>query len=431
MSETRDVIVVGAGFAGLSAAAALREAGLSLAVLEARDRVGGRIAPGENALGERCDVGGQYICDDMPRVMELARVHGKTLISPPGEGRARGQPSSLSAQLAGTPDPSAASFDQAWEVYQELFESADLPPDLRDKTVAQWIACLAVPAEVKAALTAMLTSIWCVDLAGLPLWHLAAHCRCSKTEVTELQYFLGETLHSLAVDLAAPLGGDLHTSCPVENLSWQDTGVHLTAGGRPWQARQVILAIPPVVVPRISFSPVLPVPLSRALGAYHPGDVIKILLRYDRAFWRDVGWSGTVQWSAPAGLYVGDASPAPDRPQLVCFVAGPLTREMIALTDSARRDRILALIADAIGPAALTPRAFLERSWLDDTWSGGGYSATIADMTAWDADEVLRAGRPPISFAATELALAFPGYVEGAIAAGRAAAEGVIRRLGR
>src|SRR5690242_19541580 len=74
------VVVVGAGFCGLSAATALKDAGVEVTVLEARDRVGGRVEVGQNGLGETIDIGGQFICDDMPEVMALAKKHGRTLI---------------------------------------------------------------------------------------------------------------------------------------------------------------------------------------------------------------------------------------------------------------------------------------------------------------------------------------------------------------
>ena len=75
-----DVIVVGAGFCGLTAANELKAAGIDVPVLEARDRVGGRVEAQTNGLGETVDTGGQFICDDMPEVMALAKKHGKTLV---------------------------------------------------------------------------------------------------------------------------------------------------------------------------------------------------------------------------------------------------------------------------------------------------------------------------------------------------------------
>jgi monoamine oxidase len=78
--ERTDVVIVGAGFTGLSAALELKKAGIDVLLLEARDRVGGRVEAVRNGLGERIDSGGQFLCEDMPQLMELARARGKTLV---------------------------------------------------------------------------------------------------------------------------------------------------------------------------------------------------------------------------------------------------------------------------------------------------------------------------------------------------------------
>ncbi|TJV11792.1 MAG: FAD-dependent oxidoreductase, partial [Mesorhizobium sp.] len=69
-----DVAIVGAGFTGLSAAHELSKAGIDLALLEARGRVGGRVESQWNGLGERIDSGGQFLCEDMPELMALVRT---------------------------------------------------------------------------------------------------------------------------------------------------------------------------------------------------------------------------------------------------------------------------------------------------------------------------------------------------------------------
>src|SRR5579859_943218 len=85
-TERAEVIVVGAGFTGLSAALELKRAGIDFLLLEARDRVGGRVEAMRNGLGERIDSGGQFLCEDMPQVMALAKALGKTFVETYVEG---------------------------------------------------------------------------------------------------------------------------------------------------------------------------------------------------------------------------------------------------------------------------------------------------------------------------------------------------------
>ena len=191
----------------------------------------------------------------------------------------------------------------------------------------------------------------------------------------------------------------------------------------------MILAAPPVVVPKITFEPLLSDSISKALAAYRPGDVIKIIVRYADPFWSQKGWNGTAQWLEPSGLFVGDASPTTTQPLLVGFAGGPLARTWHTCPADERQAYVLSLIADAFGPEAHSPLDYLERDWVDDPWSGGGYNASIADQNATDAEAVLRAGLPPISFACSELAQSFPGYVEGAILSGMSSAQTVASRL--
>ena len=84
--ERTGVVIVGAGFTGLSAALELNKADIDFLLLEARDRVGGRVEATLNGLGERIDSGGQFLCEDMPELMALLQARGKTLVEAHIEG---------------------------------------------------------------------------------------------------------------------------------------------------------------------------------------------------------------------------------------------------------------------------------------------------------------------------------------------------------
>ena len=436
MRKSFDVIVVGAGFTGLAAARELERQGLSALVLEAQARVGGRVKGGRNGLGEPCDLGGQFLCDEMTALLDLIREQGGTLVEPPAQGALRAQPSSWDYCQAND-DPAAAAFARGAHLFAAL-RGGEASAD-ETLSLGQWIDSLTEPEAVKAALRSLLECIFCRSLADIPLWHVIKHGARSRIRRGEMQYLVAESLHSVAVGLAGRReaekdGPDLRLSCPVTRVSWKPNGAAegstLEAGGETWHAREVLLALPPVMLPKIDFSPGLPRDLLRALGAYRQGDVIKLLIRYPTAFWRERGWCGTVQWSLPSGLYCGDASPSLARPQLVAFIGGPLGRDWHGLSLEALRARVLPLLAAALGPEAENPLDFQAQSWVDDPWSGGGYSASIVEASARDAEALLRSGSPPLNFACSELAKVFPGYVEGALHAGRDAAIGIARRLG-
>jgi monoamine oxidase len=196
--------------------------------------------------------------------------------------------------------------------------------------------------------------------------------------------------------------------------------VLITAGEQFFEAARAIVAVPPVMASRIAYAPALPEPLSRTLGGWESGDVIKIKLRYERAFWRDSGLSGTVMWRDPHGLFVCDTS-NPGHPALVVFITGPLARRWSALGQEGILRELTPRLTTALGPEAGTFIASTSRDWTDDPWSGGGYSDLVLDMDAHDAEALWREGAGPLQFAASEVSPSFPGYVEGAVVAGKIA----------
>ena len=134
-------------------------------------------------------------------------------------------------------------------------------------------------------------------------------------------------------------------------------------------------------------------------------------------------------WLDPSGLYVGDASPDEDTSILVAFLGGPSSHTWRAMSADERRRLLLLRLVEAYGPQAGSPISFVERDWTPDDWGGGGYWNVLLDGSITDAVNVLLRGAPGVTFASTELAASFPGYIEGAINAGRAAAASVSELL--
>jgi len=416
-----DVIVVGAGFTGLAAARALVDAGLAAVVLEARDRVGGRVEASTNGLGELIDSGGQYFCDEMPEITELARASGMTVVSGlfPGE---------MVATPAGAADP-MVTYPQVMRIRERASELAPDDPAIEGLSVEDWTARQPESEDARRSFLGSIAGLWCQPTDELPFWYLVSNDRRITNQQSELQYFLRETMHALAVDLARPLGDCIRLGTPARRIVHALDGVSVETSAGTFSARRLLIAVPPVMASRIDFEPELPIDIRMALSAWRSGSVIKALVRYDRAFWRDSGRSGMAFFLDTLGLFACEASRADDQPSLVVFCGGSVAREWRALQPDALRATILSRLADALGAEAAAPLDVSVRDWTDDPWSGGGYSDTIMDFGAKDAEEVLLRGMPRIDFASSELSPSFPGYVEGAIVAGRAAARKIVTSL--
>ncbi|MBU0583641.1 MAG: FAD-dependent oxidoreductase [Alphaproteobacteria bacterium] len=415
-----DVVVVGAGFAGLAAANQIKAAGVDCLVLEARDRVGGRVEAGSNGLGETVDLGGQFICDDMPEIMALARQHGKTLVRAYTVGAGLVQP---------IPQNADDLYGRVTAMRDRLNAIEPDDPSIAGLSVAAWTAAQADEKDAKAGFLSMIEGLWCQPPADVPLWYLIGNDRRITNEVPELQYLLKETIHSLAVDLARPLGDAVRLSEPAERIVQDASGITVKTPRGTISARKLIVAVPPVMAGRIAFDPPLPKSLADALGAWRSGRVIKAFVRYKEPFWRERGLSGMVFFLDPAGLYACDASHDDGHAALVVFIGGRIASEWAAGGKSGTAARIVARLSAALGPQAADALDITLRDWSDDRWSGGAYSDIVIDCAASNAEAVLRSGLADISFACSELSPSYPGYIEGALVAGREAAAEVVAQL--
>ncbi|WP_246691913.1 MULTISPECIES: flavin monoamine oxidase family protein [unclassified Mesorhizobium] len=420
--ERTDVVIVGAGFTGLSAALELKQAGIDFVLLEARDRVGGRVEAVRNGLGERIDSGGQFLCEDMPEVMALAKARGKTFVETYVEGDFTTHPSMR-------PKDAKQTYHGAMAIRERMNGVEPDDPSIAGMSVAAWLEQQPDPVDAKTAFRSMIEGLWCLPMDKVPLWHLIDNDRRITNEVPELQYSLRETMQSLAEDLAGDLGDRVRLGEPVTRVEHWSQGVRVVTGNGVIQARQVLVALPPATAAKLAFAPALPATLAKALGVWESGAVIKILVRYPKPFWREQGLSGMVMWRDLPGLFACDASRDAEHAALVVFVGGPLAFRWRALSDAALRAEVTARLVAALGPGAADSEDFSQRDWIHDRWSGGAYSDLIVDATARDAERTILAGAPPVHFAASELSPSFPGYVEGAIVAGRISARNIIAEL--
>jgi monoamine oxidase len=162
----------------------------------------------------------------------------------------------------------------------------------------------------------------------------------------------------------------------------------------------------------------------RYAEAARVGRVVKVFAAYDRAFWRDYGWSGEAYWTDGLVRATVDVSPPdPDRPSvLLAFVVGKSAVEWT----SARRADVIATLASRFGDRAASPIDVVDVDWGVDRWSEGCV-VSIAPGTAENSTWLGRYGR--LYIAGTEAALVWPGYMEGAIESGIRVADEILDAL--
>ncbi|MCR2810378.1 MULTISPECIES: NAD(P)/FAD-dependent oxidoreductase [unclassified Microbacterium] len=449
----RDVVIVGAGAAGLTAANQLKKAGLSVAVLEARDRVGGRLWT-DVIDGAMLEIGGQWVSPDQGALIEtladlgletydryragdsvyvdqhaqLTRFTGEIFPVPPATEKAMVELIELLDSLAAQMDPDrpwahpdAEALDrvsfEAW-----LAEHTD-DEEARDN-IALFIAgaMLTKPAHTFSTLQAVLMAASAGSFSHL----VDADFILDKRVVGGLQ--------QVPLLLAERLGDDVFLGQAVRTLEWgTSTGagsprVTAVADGMTVRARFAILALAPNLYPRISFVPALPRLQHQMHQHLSMGFVIKVHAVYDRPFWREQGLSGTA-FSPYQLVHEAYDNTNHDDPRgtLVGFVSDQHADDVFRLSAEERKERILESLSHYYGPEAKNPVVYYESDWGSEEWTRGAYAASfdLGGLHRYGAD--LRAPVGPIRFACSDLAGAGYQHVDGAIRMGRLAAAQLIQ----
>jgi monoamine oxidase len=447
-SQTLDVVIVGAGLAGLIAARTLKRRGLSCQVVEARDRVGGRTLS-QKLAGDVIDLGGQWIGPTQHRLAALARElgvatfpqyhHGRKLLS--WGGRVRSYSGDL-PRLSPLAQLELLLTDRRWKKFQR-----EIPPEAPwqapqakqwdGETLETWKrrhlrsrgARLFVDAVCRAVLTSEPRDVSLLFFLSYLRWGEGLESLISIPGGAQQDRFVGGA-QQLSTRLAEQLENGVLLSSPVHAIQQhQDSVTVFTERGR-FEARRVILALPPALAGRIHYATPLPSKRDQLTSRMPMGSVIKYVAAYERPFWREAGLSGEAV--SDTGITVttfDDTSHDGAHPALVTFSDGQVAREWSERTADERREAVLAELARLFGPQAATPIGFIEKNWNDDPWSRGCYVGVAGPGVLTACGSALREPCGRLHFAGTETATQWMGYLEGAIESGERAALEVEARL--
>ncbi|MBS2013657.1 MAG: flavin monoamine oxidase family protein [Deltaproteobacteria bacterium] len=457
------MVVVGAGFAGLSAARALSSAGYRVVVLEARDRVGGRTLTktldGE-AEGTWVDLGGQWIGPTQDEIASLVKelgiatfptwTQGDNLVVTDGASRRyRGTIPKLSplsllnvayAQWTLERMARKVPLDAPWKAKQATEWDA--------KTLGDWLDGAIKTKSARGLLDAGLESVFAADLREISLLHALFYIHSGGnldmllgTEGAAQATRIVGGMQPVATAMATTL--DVRLKCPVRRIEQDEDFVTVHYDGGETTAGYVVVAIPPKLVTEIAFDPEPPAE-RRALTSRMPmGAVVKCTAIYERPFWRADGLSGMVVSDEGPIHVVFDNSPPPPgggggegggagRGILMGFAEAKAARALGAKGEAERREAALACFVRYFGERAAKPLAYTDHVWEHDAWSGGCYGAFMPPGVWTTHGHALREPHGRVHWAGTETATVWSGYIDGAIASGKRAANDIIRaREGR
>lgn len=441
LSKLLDVVVIGGGIAGLAAARRLKREGASAVVLEARDRLGGRIHTQPLDRGGVIDLGAQFIGDAQRRISALVDEVGLTRVAPHQDGdslyRADARGGKPERMDEGTLPLSLLSQLDAYQATQRLCRRAVNDPADRNRldamTASEFITAQTFTRATNALLLGHLESESCVaggEISALEMLDQLASIGGFAGEQASAQWFLAEGAGPLIQHLAASLGASMALKAPVMGLEWKSDRMVLETPQGSFAARQVIVAVPPQLFGRMRLMRWLSAAQQRVLAEYRTGTVIKTLLVFAEPWWRKLGLSGRAGGAGGFFNAMVDASPADGSLGiLVLFSTGPSGRRLAATRSESARIELA--LEDLRNTVADTPATLFARSvdWNVDPWTLGGY-ASRRGLGGWVQAPDLFHSRECLHFAGTETADEWRSFMEGALQSAERAADAALRGLG-
>lgn len=436
-----DVVVVGAGLSGLTAAHRLRQFGATVAVFEAAPRVGGRVSSAEVA-GVHVDLGGTFVGPGQDRILALADEVGVSRYRTYAAGRNVIRWRGEHRRYRGTVPPVGASLLDVGRIQLTLDRLARTVPrgnpaaapqaaNLDAESLGSWLRrSHASPAARELIAIAGRTTWGCEPdeisfLHALHYIHQAGGLSSMlDTEGGAQEEHFVEGSHAIAERLADALGAALRVSAPVRRIETAAQGVRVSTADETVTARTVVVAVPPALRGRIDFAPALPPSHAQMAQRWPAGVLSKAYAVYERPFWRDHDLSGQGLSDTGPVFITFDAGPAHAGAPgvLLGFIGGVYAREWDELAPAERRARALSSFADLFGPRALDAIGFIDQRWGAEPWVGGGPTAAPGPGAVVPYAGALAAPVGSILWAGTETADRWTGFMDGAVRAGERAA---------
>jgi monoamine oxidase len=444
--RSTDVVVVGAGLAGLSAARALRGLGRDVVLLEARDRVGGRTLNEPIGDGKIVEIGAQWVGPTQDRVLALIAELGLETFPTYSAGRNIFERGGKLGYYSGTiPRTNPIGLAEVGIAMKRLnLMAAKVPPESPwtapnarrwdSETFSTWMRRNVRTGVARDILRLAIIGVWAAEPEDVSLLHVLFYIRSAgtleiltDTEGGAQQDRIVGGSQLISLRMAGELGeGVVELESPVRAIAHGPDGVVVRSDRLTVNAKRAIVAVPPALAGRIAYAPALSARRDGLSQRMAQGSVVKCMAVYERPFWRDRGLSGAIT-SVSGPVSVGfDNSPPDGKPGvLLGFLEGRAARDAADLPQEQRRDLVAECFGRLFGPEAANPIGYVDRAWGADEWSRGCYGGFLTPGAWTDYGRAIREPIGPIHWAGAETALVWNGYMDGAIGSGQEAADAV------
>jgi monoamine oxidase len=444
-----DVCVIGAGYAGLTAARRLTQGGRSVVVLEARDRVGGRVWTHDLGGGSAVDRGAGWVAPGHDAIQGLARELGVSLYKTYtagshlliGGGRTRrykGVVPLMGPVPVITLTLALARLDRmAKQLPVDAPWNAKKAAEWDGRTIASWLEGSGVSKGVMYdLLECAIRGMFTTPLDECSMLHLLFLVRSagSFNTLTAIKGGYQENMvdggaGSMARLMAEELGDAVHLNAPARAIRQSSDRVEVDAGELTVTARAAVVAVPPALALEISFDPPLPSDRRELYRNMVAGPETKTLAVYNEPFWRSDNLSGQTAAAGSAAEVTLDASPSGGTPGVIAsFTFGHVARTLDALDPAERRRAVLDALAERFGARAASPDEFIETPWMEEVWTRGCSMADFAPGILTRYGALIRQPFERVHWAGTETATTSHGAMDGAVRSGERAAAEILER---
>ncbi|UTR10043.1 FAD-dependent oxidoreductase [Evansella sp. LMS18] len=414
-----DVIIIGAGLAGLSAGKGLNENGVRYKIIEANSRPGGKVYSREYT-GRYFELGGQFINQDMTEMTRLVKDAGMEI-----------HETDVTEDAVIIDERKNTDVESILKADKKLFKGIG-ERDIRLSRLYEKYIADSYHRKLISSQHSELLNINPELISSKAIAAMMDRYISSKSDTT---HQASGPLNNVVSYLERFSKDKIMYGQPVAEIAESKDGYIILSSNNEYRSKAVILAIPPTAASQITYTPGLPEKIENALKSFKDGAVIKITWVFEEAFWRSFSVQNEVHrlkeiiYSEPEGITVSDSSKSGDENRLTMFIGGDTAIKLADKTIDERLEYAVSLLTEVLGEKA---RYYIDREesvWVNAPYTGGGYSASVLYTGIFNAAQILRQPYKKLLFSSSELSPDFPKFMEGAVRSGKHTAKKALELL--